>query len=262
MIKQAGIEELYLSPRRPKMGVPKVSGALQDLVSRFGPVQPVVVRRTALQRYEILANPETWLAAQRSGYHQVPILAREFVSDEEADALLGLKTPESPISIAKGYAQRLAARPDGRAHGAITELAQKEGCSRAHVAHLLRLLTLPDLVQEAVHIGLLNLGQAKALLGCPSEDQQMTISTEAIRGRWSVRRTEQAVRKLPDPDPVQRRAEAAKAKQIQRLERRLGEQLGTPVRLNTDAGELIIDYRRNLDVLQGVLDRLGYRPEA
>ena len=260
MIKQAGIEELYLSPRRPKTGVPQVSGALQDLVSRFGPVQPVVVRRTAPQRYEILANPETWLAAQRAEYHQVPILARESVSDEEADALLRLKTPESPISIARRYAQRLDARPDGRAHGAITELAKKEGCSRAHVAHLLRLLTLPDLVQKAVHIGLLNLGQAKALLGCPSDEQQMTISTEAIRGRWSVRRTEQAVRKLSTPE--QGREEADKAKQIQRLERRLGEQLGTPVRLNADAGELIIDYRRNLDVLQGVLDRLGYRPEA
>lgn len=260
MIRQAGIEELYLSPRRPNRATPKVSGALQDLVRRFGPVQPVVVRRTAPHRYEILANPETWLAAQRAGYHQVPIFARESVSDEEADALLRLKTPESPITIAKNYAKRLDARPGGRAHGVITAFAQEEGCSRAHVAHLLRLLTLPDLIQKTVHIGMLNLGQAKALLGCRSKDQQMIIATQAIRGRWSVRRTEQAVREQSVQGP--NREEEAQARQIQRMERRLGEQLGTPVRLNTKAGELVIDYRRNLDVLEGVLERFGYRPDA
>ena len=91
MEKQIGIEELYLSPRRQGRKTPKVSRALQALVREFGPVVPIVVRQTDRHRYEILTNAETWIAAQRNGYREVPVVLRRAVTDAQADALLCLK---------------------------------------------------------------------------------------------------------------------------------------------------------------------------
>lgn len=261
MEKRVGIEQLSLSPRRPDRKRPPVSGPLLSLVRTFGPVLPVVVRERAPRQYEILANAETWLAAQQLGFHEVSIVVRETVSDEQADALLRLQRPENPIAVARRYAETLDASPDGRSYGAITALARTEGCSRSHVAHRLRLLALPDLVQHAVSEGLLNLGQAKAIAGVAPAERQMQLATEAIRQRWSVRQTERAVRDGVASVGQGGARTTAQGRQTQRVERRLGELLGSPVVLDVNAGHLIIDYRRDLGVLNGILEQLGYRAD-
>ena len=251
-----GIEELYLSPRREGRKTPKVSSALHALVREFGPVVPIVVRKTDRHRYEILVNAETWIAAQRHGYHEVPIVIRRAVTDAQADALLSLKSKENPLQVAKRYAKSLDKLPEGHSHGAIAALARTEGCSRSHIAHQLRLLRLPEIIQQAIGEGLLNLGQAKAIAGIGSADKQLQVTTQAIRGRWSVRQTEKAARAGLVSE--QSREALPKDPQTLRVERRLGEQLGSAVSLDLVAGHLIIDYRRNLQVLNGILERIGY----
>ena len=260
MEKLIGIEELMLSPRRPNRRGPVLTSALLALVREFGPVLPVIARPAGHRRYEILSNAETWLAAQRTGYHEVPVVIRRDVSDEQADAMLRLKGAENPIQTATRYASLLDLAPGGRSHGAITALAREQGCSRSHVAHLLRVLSLPELVQQAIGEGLLNLGQAKALAGVRSAEQQTRIATAAIRGRWSVRQTEKAARGGM-AEAGQGRAVEHKDQATLRVERRLGEQLGSPVSVDLTKGHLVIDFRKDIGVLNGVLERLGYQSD-
>ncbi|MGK0230589.1 MAG: ParB-like chromosome segregation protein Spo0J [Gammaproteobacteria bacterium] len=107
----------------------------------------------------------------------------------------GLRTqPYAQLLNWRRYAAWLDKLPEGRSHGTIAALARTASCSRSHIAHLLRLLRLPELIQQAVGEGLLNLGQAKAIAVIASVERQMQITTEAIRGPWSVRQTEKAAR--------------------------------------------------------------------
>lgn len=259
MEKQASIEELYLSPRRPERQAPQVSSALLALVREFGPVLPVIVRKSAHARYEILSNAETWLAAQRTGHHQLPIVIRRGISDEQADALLRLKSTENPLQRAQRYASWLEALPANQRHGAISDLARRQGCSRSHLAHLLRLLNLPELIQQAIAEGMLNLGQAKALAGVDNRDEQLRIATEAIRSRWTVRQTEKAARE--GLQAGQGRAVPDQDFHTRQVERRLSEHLGSPVSVDLRKGHLTIDFRKDLGVLNGLLEHLGYRDE-
>ena len=100
MADWAGIEQLYLSPSRPRGPLPEVSAALQRLVEAHGPLDSVVVRPHG-QRYEILSNAETWLAAQRAGWREVPVDVRDDITDEEAEAILTLTSgagrPDSSV---------------------------------------------------------------------------------------------------------------------------------------------------------------------
>ena len=147
MARWAGIEELHLSPLRLPGPLPEVPSSLARLVDSHGPVDPVVVRSRP-RGYEILSNAETWLAAQRGGWHEVPIEIRDEIEDAEAAEILRLSNRSQgsdPIEEARQFDAELARRcPDGRRpHGAITRLARERGRTRSYVAHALRLLKLP-----------------------------------------------------------------------------------------------------------------------
>ena len=262
MTEWAGIELLFLSPARPTRSAPQVPDALQRLVDSHGPLDPIVVRSRGL-RYEILSNAETWIAAQRAGWRDVPVAIRDDLTDDDAQAILALTTGAGrldPIEEARRYEaelERLCAGDRRRRHGAITRLARLLDKPRTHVSHTLRLLKLPVRIQHLVSRGELSAGHARALVTVTDARRQHRLAERVIRHRMSVRDTEAAARGRrirrthgddgvePDPD-------------VRRLETTLSDTLGCPTRVDVRAGRLIIDYRGNLEVLQGVLERIGW----
>ena len=260
MTRWVGIEELHLSPLRPPGPLPEVPSALARLVDSHGPVDPVVVRSRP-RGFEILSNAETWLAAQRAGWHEVPVELRDEIDDAQAREILRLSSRSrgaDPIEEARQFEAELARRGrDGRLrHGAITRLARERGRSRSYVAHALRLLKLPPQVRHYVASGRLSAGHARALVTLRDARRQERVAERILRNGLSVRATEALVR-----GTVRVRAEAVRSAQddpdIRRLERNLSEALGSPTRLDTRAGRLVIDYGENLGVLEGILERLG-----
>ena len=264
MARWAGIEELHLSPLRPPGPLPEVPSSLARLVDSHGPVDPVVVRSRP-RGYEILSNAETWLAAQRGGWHEVPIEIRDEIEDAEAAEILRLSNRSQgsdPIEEARQFDAELARRcPDGRRpHGAITRLARERGRTRSYVAHALRLLKLPPQIQHYVASGRLSAGHARALVTLRDARRQERVAERILREGLSVRATEALVQgrgraraggdhsKRDDPD-------------IRRLERDLSEALGSATRVDTRGGRLVIHYGNNLGVLEGVLERLGLNKE-
>lgn len=259
MTRWAGIEELHLSPLRPPGPLPEVPPALARLVDSHGPVDPVVVRSRP-RGFEILSNAETWLAAQRAGWHEVPIELRDEIDDAQAREILRLSNRSQgpdPIEEARQFEAELARRwRDGRRrHGAITRLARERGRSRSYVAHALRLLTLPPRVQQYVASGRLSAGHARTLVTLRDSRRQERAAERILQDGLSVRATEALVR-----GRVHARAQARPEHidpDILRLERDLSEALGSASRLDTRSGRIIIDYGNDFGVLDGILERLG-----
>ena len=267
MADWAGIEQLYLSPLRSRGPLPEISAAVQRLVEAHGPIDPVVVRPHG-PRYEILSNAETWLAAQRAGWREVPVDVRDDITDEDAEAILALTSAagrSDPIEEARqleAHLDRLCTGDRRRRHGAITRLANTLGKSRTHISHTLRLLKLPVRVQHLVARGELSAGHARALVTLKDARRQERLAERIIRHRLSVRETEAAAqgRRISrtrtarhPPDELTFNADP----DIRRLETALSETLGSTTRVDTERGRLVVHYGSALEVLQGVLERLG-----
>ena len=146
-------------------------GQLEELAASIrerGLVQPLVVRPSLGDTYEIVAGERRWRAAQLANLHDVPVVIRA-LSDQEAIeiAIIENVQREDLNAIEEGEGYRLLM--DG--HGYTQEdLAKVIGKSRSHLANTLRLLKLPDSVQDLVRSGELSAGHARALIGRPDAE--------------------------------------------------------------------------------------------
>jgi len=227
--------------------------ALVESVREKGILQPLLVRRHPGQTnaYEIVAGERRWRAAQRAGLREVPVVIKE-LSDSEALEIALIENVQredlTAIEEAEGY-QRLMDEFDHTQEA----LAQAIGKSRSHIANLLRLLTLPDPVQEMVNDGRLSAGHARALIGTPTPE----VWAELVASRGlNVRQTEQMVKRSREgsaaPSPP-----AARDPNIVALENDLSQLLGLRVSIRTrgEGGSLDIAYE-TLEQLDDVLQRL------
>ena len=245
--------ELLAPCRRRRTPLPHVESGTVDLIRRHGVFQPVVVRPLD-GGYEILANLVTWLAAQRVGIDRLPVTILDGLDDRAADEILAADQ-DGPMVRAERYWRALEAMGGAGRRGAIGRVADQFGVDRTSVAHALRLRSLPGLLKEALVVGALRAGHAKALLGCADEPRQLELATRTITERWSVRRLE---RELAGAVVTDRKPPARRPPDLPRLERSLSALLGSPVRVREAEGLLEIDYRRDLDVLAGLLERFGH----
>ncbi len=231
-----------------------------------GIIQPIVVtplpdRGAEQARYQILAGERRWRAAQLAGLQRVPVVIRDTPEAERLELALveNLQRADlDPIEEARAYEALI------ELHGYTqAELATRVGKERSTVANALRLLKLPDRVQEMVVDGRLGMGHAKALLGLDKPSQMRELAMEIVRKNLSVRQTEAEVRKRtrppkpePEPDDDRKRHEII----VRDLEARIRRHLGVQARLRTGKspkgpGTIELPYS-DLDELQRLLRML------
>jgi ParB family chromosome partitioning protein len=166
--------------------------ALAQSVREKGVLQPLLVRpiEGEAAAYELIAGERRWRAAQRAGLHQVPVVVRA-LSDVEAleVALIENLQREDLTVLEEANAYRRLIDEFGRTQSNIAEALGK---SRSHVANMLRLLGLPELVRRRLEEGALTAGHARALLMASDPE---TLATEIIRRGLNVRVTEQLVKR-------------------------------------------------------------------
>ncbi len=246
------IDQLRLSELRRQRQVPSVSPVLVEQLEAFGQIDPVIVRTLAPKRYEIVRNAEIWLGVQRLGLHRVDILVRDELSDHQASLLVNMSTRLDPIAEARLFEQRLGIR---RAHGAVAALAKSYGVSRSYIAHALRLLTLSPELQQALKIGAIKVGHAKALLSLDSAAHRAQFSVKIIQHQWSVNKSERQIRDFINGERGQGREDNRLA-HLEQFERVMSEHLGCQVVLNERQGTLVINYSNDLDILDGLTSRI------
>ena len=262
MKKNADLRELAVDLLQPGKYQPRTdmhSESLEELANSIraqGVVQPIVVRELAEGgRYEIIAGERRWRAAQMAGLHEIPAVIR-VVPDEAAIAMALIENIQrenlNPVEEANAL-QRLIEEFE-MTH---QQAAEAVGRSRAAVSNLLRLLTLNEDVRRLLEHGDLEMGHARALLALESEQQSQTAREVAARG-YSVRETEQLVRRLLAGGGKKAGVAKALNPDIKRLQDELGEKLAAKVVFQHGAkgkGKLVIHYN-SVDELDGILQRI------
>jgi ParB family chromosome partitioning protein len=216
-----------------------------------GLVQPLVVRPSLsdTETYEIVAGERRWRAAQLANLHQVPVVVRELTDQEAVElAIIENVQREDLNAIEEGEGYKLLM--DG--HGYTQEdLAKVIGKSRSHLANTLRLLRLPDNVQELVRSGALSAGHARALIG---RDDAEALALRIIKEGLTVRDVEALTQ---EKSPKTKRSKSKDA-DTRAAEAELTEALGLGVEIKKgkgEKGELRIRYT-TLDQLEDLRHRL------
>lgn len=215
--------------------------ALQELaesIRQHGLMQPIVVRPIAASRWEIIAGERRFRAARLAGLAEVPVVVRE-VGDEQALALALIENIQredlNPLEEAQAIRRLIA--EFGYTH---EQAAEAIGRSRSATSNLLRLLALSEPVQTMLLAGDIEMGHARALLALPAARQTMAASEIHAR-RLSVREAERlAVRHMAElaaaaPGAPARRARGGTDRDLERLQERLADLLGTRVELRQRA---------------------------
>ena len=230
---------------------------LANSIRAQGVVQPIVVRSiNSAGQYEIIAGERRWRAAQMAGLHEIPAVVRN-VPDEAAIAMALIENIQredlNPIEKAVAL-QRLIDEFD-MTH---QEAAGAVGRSRAAVSNLLRLLTLNSDVRKMLEQGDLEMGHARALLALNGEQQGQTAREVAAKG-YSVRETEQLVRRLSTSPARAKKSPKSLDPDIKRLQDDLTEKLAAKVAFQHTAkgnGKMVVHYN-SLDELEGILKHIN-----
>jgi ParB family chromosome partitioning protein len=218
-----------------------------------GVVQPLLLRRKGA-RYELIAGERRWRAAQRAGLTRIPAVLRDVPDDKVLELALieNIQREDlNPIEEARAYKKLIDTL------GLTQEtVAERVGRDRSYVTNYLRLLKLPDDLQELLQAGRLSTGHARALLGADHVDVQRRLARKIITQDLSVRATERLVRQTIEirPARTKRKPEEADAN-IRAAENKLRRKFGTQVRIvqsgGQQPGKIELEFYN-----QGDLDRL------
>lgn len=229
---------------------------LADSISAQGMVQPIVVRPTGKQQWEIIAGERRWRAAQMAGLSEIPVVVRE-VDDQTAMAMALIENIQrddlNPLEEATALHRLL-----NEFELTHQQVAQAVGKSRTTVTNLIRLLDLNAEVKQLVDDGALEMGHARALLALDGPTQVEVAQRVAAKG-LSVRETEALVRRLNQPPPKSTGTAAADDPDVRRLVSDLTDRLGARVALQQSAGgkgRLVISYN-TLEELEGILAHIN-----
>lgn len=255
------IAEIAANPAQPRRQFD--AAAMDDLIASVkahGVLQPILVRPMPDGRFEIIAGERRWRAAQAAGLHEMPAVVRQ-LDDRMAFEIALIENIQrsdlNAIEEARGYKRLI----DDFGH-TQQALGMIVGKSRSHVTNLLRLLDLPESVQNLVESGALAMGHARALIGAADP---LALAKKIVAEGLSVRSIEALVagKALPKPRhalvPAAGQVPANDAN-VDALEIQLAESLGMPVALavapGASSGSLTVRFA-SLDQLDWLCAKLG-----
>lgn len=222
-------------------------------IKEHGLLEPLVVRKRGSDQFELIAGERRWRASQRAGLHEVLVVVHD-VSAASAFELAIIENVQredlDPIEMAEAL-DRLQ-----KEYGYTQEkLAERIGKDRSTIANSLRLLRLPEAIRSKVVTGELSEGHARALLGVENPNKMNEIADKVMRGRLSVRQTEELVRGAKPMGKNGKSEKSAKSASVRDLEKRLERKLGARCEVadQQGKGEIKIRYG-SLDELDRILE--------
>jgi len=224
-----------------------------------GVVQPILVRRVANGRYQLIAGERRWMASKRAEKQTIPAILRQ-VSDEQAMEITIVENLQradlNPMEQARAF-DRLSRE----FHMTQEQMAQRTGKDRATVSNFLRLLRLPDAVQARVESGMLSFGHARTLIALDNPEEIEKAAQRIVALSLSVRQTETYVQGLINPEKAakkQPKPEPEVDPNVREAQDRLQRSLGMKVRVEdrNGRGRVIIEYAR-LEDFDTLIERLA-----
>jgi ParB family chromosome partitioning protein len=236
---------------------------LQELAQSIvvsGIVQPILVRPLSGGKYQLIAGERRWLASRKAQKTTIPAIVRQ-VADEQVLEMTIIenlqRTDLNPMEQARAY-QRLS--QDFQL--TQEQMATRTGKERASVANFLRLLKLPEAVQQKVESGDLTFGHARALLALDTPESITSAAQKVLALSLSVRQTESYVQNLINPEAKEKKEDKKQAQpedpNVREAQDRLQRTLGLKVRIEDKKGKgkVIIEYS-GLEDFDAILTALG-----
>ena len=207
-------------------------------IKENGVIQPIAVRPNKYEpgKYEIVAGERRWLAAQKAGLNEVPVVVLD-IDDQKSLEIAIVENVQrqdlNAIEEAKGY-QRLI-KEFGYDHEKISKFMSK---SRSHISNTLRLLTLPQDIISMIEEGLLSAGQARPLIGLPNSS---TIAENIVKKKFSAREVESLIKQKK----TSKKSKKTEDPNITFVQNEIESKLGMNVQIinkKNNSGKLIINY--------------------
>jgi len=247
------IDEIRPNPFQPRLRFDDQSiEELAQSIRESGIIQPVLVTPEE-DHYKIIVGERRWRAAQKAGLRKVPVLIRNIPKEKQLEISLieNLHREElNPLEIGQAY-QRLI-----NDHGYTQqEVAEKVGKDRTSVTNYLRLLKLPQEIQDHVNTGVLSMGHARALLAFEEASAQLFACRQVVDKNLSVRGTEKLVNRLKERAPrTQRHLEDP---DLRALQEEMLKIMGTKVLISGSRAKGVVKiFYFSLDDLNRIYDRV------
>ena len=254
-VKAGSIHEIEISriaanPFQPRTDFdPQALQELKQSIAENGLVTPVTVRPHK-GSYQLIAGERRFRAVQELGYERIPAYVLEVRDDRQMMEMALIENVQrenlNPIEEALGY-QRLIEEC------ALTQevVAQKVGKDRVTIANALRLLKLPDSVQESLRKSELSAGHARALLGLPDRAQQIDLWKTILKNSLSVRQVEKLVQRASKPKSAAKKKVSPTAPYaVREAEDKLRRIFGTQVKINLQGkgGKIEVEFYSDNDL--------------
>lgn len=227
---------------------------LAESVKAQGIIQPVIVREYGLNSYELIAGERRWRAAQLAGLQEIPAVIKQ-VNDKAVMAMGLIENMQrenlNPIEEAQGLRRLIDEFELTHEH-----VAEALGRSRSAISNSLRLLKLPEPVQEMLFHKHLEMGHARALINLPI-NEQLELAHRAVKNGWSVRETERRSQNVQHskPQPTIKQLDP----DVMRLAETLTEALGVSTEIKTrdrKKGKIVLHFD-SADTFDALMQRLG-----
>jgi len=234
------IEEVSPNPLQPRMRFdPESIEELARSMRESGVIQPILVVAEG-ETYKIIVGERRWRAAQKAGLKKIPVLIRQIPKERQLEISLveNLHREDlNPLEIAHVY-QRLIRELDYTQE----EIAARVGKDRTSVSNYLRLLNLPEPVQDYLSENKISMGHARALLALEDAESQITLAREIVRQNLTVRDVENLISRRKGSRSAARKPESDA--DLRAVEEELVKALGTKVIIagNRKKGTIKISY--------------------
>lgn len=238
--------EIRPNPAQPRSDFDETAlRELADSIREKGVIQPITVRK-AEDGYQLISGERRFRAAQLAGVTHIPAFIRNVANDDEMLELALIENIQredlNPMEVAAAY-QKLIQQYTYTQE----EVAKRVGKDRTSVTNFLRLLKLPQKIQDAIRKGEFSMGHARALLGIEDERTRLRLFGRILQTGMSVRQTEAIVKRLSDRKnkPSKKIPAGGEVSAISTVEEKLRAALGTKVSVRSrpeGKGEIIIDF--------------------
>lgn len=248
---KVAVEDVIPNPKQPRTHFNETElEELADSIKEHGILQPLIVREKE-DKYEIIAGERRYQAAKIAGLEEVPVIVKD-VDDQtmlEMALIENLQRSDlNPIEEAKGYKQLL--QTSGMTQ---EELAKTVSKSRSSITNSMRLLDLPEEIQQMLYDGKLTAGHARAILAVPDDEARIQLANKVVNEGLSVRATENLAPLYSGKEEARRQRTAA-PKSYKLAARKLREEYGTNVRIHTVQGKnkIEIEFKDEEDLARVV----------
>ncbi len=254
-VQQVAVDAIQPNPRQPRIHFKEEELLeLAASIREHGVIQPLIVTPNSDGTFILIAGERRWQAAQKAGLRTVPVITRQASNQELLEIALIENVQRADLnSMEEAEAYRQLVEEFGLSHEAV---AKRVGKSRVAVTNTLRLLSLADVVKQALVDGKITEGHARALLALSTQKAQASALQTVINLSFNVRQTEEYMRKLGGQKPIKAKKPSRNA-DVNDVEKRLQRSLGTKVALkHGKKGGTVTIYYYSGEELDALLEKL------